>query len=193
MNMLRTVAANTYGTMFEDLMTDRSFRKAYARIYGEDELNAFDIRNKEHRQRKEVIKRRRDEKEIPSPGARKLIGSIRKSGFGFVAYAGAPVEVTRERYSESGIEIDGVYSSSGQDRNLPETFYEMIKVMERDGLEPIAYLSHVPCHVLAAARSWGGGLLSKPRLEHQTMIYQFSWDEFDPQKIVKFLGSLKNE
>ncbi|MHA2066301.1 MAG: hypothetical protein ACXABY_18170, partial [Candidatus Thorarchaeota archaeon] len=164
--MLRTVAANTDGTMFEDLMSNETFRAEYAAEFGQEALESFSMRNRDDIRRREGLKYKLGFEDELKPHAGELVASLKHADLGFVVYAGAPIGLSWMKYAAKGILIDAVYSVRDYDRKEPLTFYAMRNRMDTDGYDPLAYLSHVPGHVSAAAKSWGKALLSNPGLEN---------------------------
>ncbi|MFH0837487.1 MAG: hypothetical protein V1870_05125 [Candidatus Aenigmatarchaeota archaeon] len=193
--MIKTIAANTDGTLLMDVMTQDYFRHRYAEQYGLDALTSFSKGNAKDRERCSILKKELkasgEIQEAPMPNAELLINHLKEKGFAFVIYAGAPVESSLKKYADIGIAINGAYTAQGMNRNNPEVFRNIRELMLKNGFDPIAYLTHVPDNAKASATAWGKGLLSEPIKESDDRIYQFDWNILSIDEIEKIIAFLK--
>jgi len=132
-----------------------------------------------------------------------FISELRKSSIGLIVYAGADSKVSERLYKDFDIVIDKAYKTTNS-RETPEGFNDAKKMMLYDGFDPIAYLTNKPIHAEAARDAWGKALLCTTdaeslmygqthKLDPNSRIYVFDWQELNQERIQKIIDFLNSE
>lgn len=196
--MRKVLAVNNTGTLIVDTMEKYSFRRKYAEEYGQAALDNY---SKEDIGKAKTLMEKLRIPVSPFSNTLDFLTTLRDSGIGVVAFAGAKPEVSFELYKKIDFEIGGAYWIGDEEipeelrfnRKNPELFKVITPKMRQDGFDPVAYLTHLEDHATAAAEAFGKALLCRTKAENpDNRIYTFDWNGLTKSEINKIIEFLKS-
>ncbi len=185
------IAANSNGTLLVDPLEVEGFLQKYVKRFGWPE----EEQKREVRRQAVQLQHELNWPDRLYPRVKGFVDAVRGAGVAFVIYAGAPAYHSLRVYRELGLPIDDASMvEEGASRREARTLEKAREEMQRNGRNPVAYLTHDPDHARMAAQVWGKGLLVEQSIGErgpQGNLYIFDWERLTLEQTAEIVSWVK--